>query len=165
MNIEKDNIYARGKIYKLISNSTNDVYYGSTTQQYLCQRIAGHKYDYKKWKEGKQHYCSSYEIIKYNDVQIILIENYPCNNKDELSKREGYYVINNLCINSHTPGRTHNESVKAYYLKNEARIKLYRGSKITCECGSLIARNNISTHRKQSAHKQNIEKLLSNPKL
>jgi hypothetical protein len=34
----------------------------------------------------------SKKILKYGNAQIILIENYPCNNKDELRAREQYWI-------------------------------------------------------------------------
>jgi hypothetical protein len=44
--------------------------------------------------------CSSKILFeKYDDVRIELIEEYPCKNKMQLNKREGYYIRNNDCVN------------------------------------------------------------------
>jgi hypothetical protein len=40
------------------------------------------------------------------NCKIELVENYPCNSKNELMKREGYYIQNNECINKCVAGRT-----------------------------------------------------------
>ena len=94
-----DKKYQRGKIYKLISNQTNDVYYGSTIENKLSNRLSGHRSHYKDWIKNRFHYISSFEIVKYEDAKIILVENYPCNTKYELVAREQFYIDNNECIN------------------------------------------------------------------
>lgn len=84
MKDRKNNRYQAGKIYKLISSQTNDIYIGSTIQE-LTDRLYNHKYDYKN-----SHYRTSFEIVKYDDVQIELIENYQTTSKFLLEVREGY---------------------------------------------------------------------------
>ena len=94
-----DNKYQRGKIYKLISNQKNSVYYGSTIENKLSNILCGHRSHYKDWIKNKFHYISSFEIVKYEDAKIILVENYPCSTKYELVAREQFYIDNNDCIN------------------------------------------------------------------
>ena len=74
--------YGNGKIYRIISNETEIIYIGSTTQP-LTKRMAHHKTLMK---------CSSAEILQYPDADIILIENYSCNSKEELKSREQYHI-------------------------------------------------------------------------
>ena len=93
-----ENKYQRGKIYKIISNQTNDVYYGSTIAPYLTNRLSAHRKDYKRWLNG-DHYMASFDIMKFEDAKIILVENFPCNTKDELHSREQYYIDTNDCVN------------------------------------------------------------------
>ena len=84
------NKYQFGKIYKLVSKETQLFYIGSTTNE-LIERFYSHKSTYKcRPNEGRK----SYNILKFNDCEIKLIENYPCNNKAELKDRERYYIIN-----------------------------------------------------------------------
>ncbi len=59
-----------GNIYKIYCN----IYIGSTTQN-LKSRLSQHKYFYKQYLNGKNIYYSSFEILKYNDYEIQLIEN------------------------------------------------------------------------------------------
>lgn len=82
--------YQNGKVYKLTSSKTEQIYIGSTTQT-LKQRICQHHSCYKRHKNDFYHYMSSYEIIKYDDVVIALVENYPCNTKEELFAREQHW--------------------------------------------------------------------------
>ncbi len=80
--------YENGKIYKLVNNCDECFYVGSTTQ-ILHRRLGYHKVAAKKRPE-----CSLYfhlNNIGWKNVKIILIEYYPCKNKEELDAREYYY--------------------------------------------------------------------------
>ena len=61
-----------GRIYKLTSAETNNVYVGSTTQA-LEKRVREHKKDYTSYIKGTRCYVTSYEIVKYVDATIELI--------------------------------------------------------------------------------------------
>jgi len=92
--------YANGKIYKLVSH-TGKIYVGSTTQP-LSTRLYYHYKNYECKKKGfKQSFCSSFELIEEGEVEIILVEVYPCENKDQLRQREQYWQekIGGDCIN------------------------------------------------------------------
>ena len=79
--------YSNGKIYMLKSDRTDKVYIGGTTKK-LCQRLATHKDMFKKFKDGKiKKECSSYDILQYPDVCIVLLENVECKSKDELNSK------------------------------------------------------------------------------
>ena len=54
---------------------------------------------------------TSFEIVKFEDVKIILIENFPCKTKYELLAREQYYIDNNICVNKQRSLRTESRSV------------------------------------------------------
>jgi len=110
--------YQNGKIYKLYSPSKNLVYYGSTVQT-LSQRLGGHIRDNNR---RAKHFCSSSEIIECGDYKIELVEAYPCNNKQQLLKKEGEYIKNNECINKFVAGRTSKE----YKQDNPDKILEYR---------------------------------------
>ena len=87
---EKD--YSQGKIYKIISDLTDMIYIGSTKRFYLNDRLSKHNWEYREWLKGRKKYVSSFEIIKLENFKIVLIENFPCNSKDELVQREQYYI-------------------------------------------------------------------------
>lgn len=96
-----ENKYQRGKIYKIFSNQTEDVYVGSTCENYLSSRLSGHKQKFKCWLVDQKDYVSSIELVKYDDAVIVLVESYPCNSKDELRAREQHWIsITPNCINS-----------------------------------------------------------------
>jgi len=107
---EKRNKYHGGKIYTLRSPSTDKFYIGSTTQS-LAKRKAEHKKN------------KSNEISQLDDFYIELLENFKCENRDELNKREGELIReNDKCVNKNMAGRTkqqyrdeNKESSKVYY--------------------------------------------------
>jgi hypothetical protein len=100
--------YDKGLIYTIRSHQTEDIYIGSTTQP-LYKRIHQHKKNFKKWKNGKYGYTTSFELLKYDDVYIELLELFPCENKMELHKREGELQREMDCINKIVAGRTRKE--------------------------------------------------------
>jgi hypothetical protein len=116
--------YQNGKIYKLVSNQTDKIYVGSTTQP-LYKRKSKHKSNYKKWvDDNTRSYMTSYEICKYGDCDIILIELFPCNSKIELHARERHFIETLDCVNKYIPGRTKKEYGKIYREENKEEIKL-----------------------------------------
>ena len=111
------NKYNNGKIYKIIDNTTNDIYIGSTIQARLSKRLRDHKSDCKNNKGAS---CS--KIINNGDYKIILIEKYSCNSKDELLSREQHYIDKLDCVNKYKAIVPKNDKRK---MKND-RQKVYR---------------------------------------
>jgi len=113
--------YNNSKIYKLWSHETDLIYIGSTNNM-LAKRFYTHKSDYKRWKEGKsKNRSSACDLFELGEVMIELIEAYPCNNKDELRAREGYWIRKEVCVNKRIEDRTQKE----YKKDNEEKIKEY----------------------------------------
>jgi len=113
--------YNEGKIYKIESTLGNMVYYGSTTKKRLCDRMTKHRGDYKLWLKGKTHLVMSYKLFDeygLENCKIILVENYPCESKDELAARERHYITNFDCVNKYVPNRTKKE----WYTDNKDKI-------------------------------------------
>lgn len=109
--------YQKSKIYKLVSNSSDLVYYGSTYSK-LSKRLSGHKADYKRHLNGGKNYITSFKLMELGDIKIILVENFPCDNIEELISKERFYIENNECVNKVIPGRT----PKEYQEDNKDRI-------------------------------------------
>lgn len=80
--------YEDSKIYKITNTSNNIIYIGSTTNKYLSSRLQ----DHKKGSKNISQYMRVYNQYNY---YIELIENYPCNNKNELNARKQYYINQN----------------------------------------------------------------------
>ena len=113
--------YKKGKIYKLVSDQTDKIYIGSTCEPILCRRLAKHRSDFKLYLKGKSHYVTSYELVKYNDCKILLLEKYPCESSDELLARESHWIkkFKSKCVNKYIPARTK----KQFYEDNAEKIK------------------------------------------
>jgi hypothetical protein len=127
------NKYKRGKIYKIISQSHPEIYpyYGSTIQKTLAERMGNHRGQYKGYTNGKQRsYCTSYKLLCFDDAQIILVEKYSCESKDELVAREAYYIRKYNCVNKIIPDRKTPEYFKKYYQENKDKIMAQREYRI-----------------------------------
>ena len=107
-----------GYTYALRSYQTEDIYIGSTLGT-LRQRLYKHKQDLKQYNDGKYGYVTSYEIVKYDDAFIEMIEKYENVNKIELRKYEGITIRNTKCVNKRIEGRTRKE----FYIYNCEKIK------------------------------------------
>ena len=124
----EDNKYSRGKIYKLVPKVYEGeyiAYYGSTVETYLSKRLQKHKASYKMFLEGKtNNNLTSFKLFEdqgLDNIDIILVEDYPCNNKYELEARERFYIFyieGNICLNKVIPTRT----LKEYYIDNKLNI-------------------------------------------
>jgi len=100
--------YKRSKIYAIRSHQTDKIYIGSTTSS-LAKRFHNHKEDYKSYISGIKKYITSFELLQYEDVYIELLEEYPCENKMVLHRREGELIRSNNCVNKFIAGRTKQE--------------------------------------------------------
>ena len=118
--------YQNGKIYCIRSHQTDKIYIGSTCSP-LHKRFYDHRKKYKCWKNNKYGYTSSYELMEYEDVYIELLEEYPCNNKMELCKKEGEYIRSMDCVNKmKRPFITEEENKQ----RNKEYAKEYRKNNI-----------------------------------
>ena len=95
--------YKNGKIYKLWSLEGDDIYIGSTINS-LHKRLFHHK--------KPSNNCRSKLLFeKYKEVKIELIEEYVCENKAQLNRREGEIIRLNkeFIVNHRIEGRTPKE--------------------------------------------------------
>tara|TARA_R100000951_G_scaffold100828_1_gene91752 strand:+ start:369 stop:806 length:438 start_codon:yes stop_codon:yes gene_type:complete len=116
--------YQNGKIYKIVDNTNGSVYIGSTCEINLSRRLQKHKARYKYWlKHGKGNKFSSSNIIMNDDFKIELIETYPCNNIEELLKKEQFWIDKIDCINKNRSiGVNVSRNKKMQYYSNKKRL-------------------------------------------
>lgn len=117
--------YCTGKIYKIECDGVDKVYIGSTTQP-LCRRMANHKKMFKMYNEGSTKlYYASYDVLKYDNAKITLIEDFPCERKDQLVARERYHILQHArSVNKALPKDENNEGmVHRFRDKNNGLIK------------------------------------------
>jgi hypothetical protein len=181
----------KGYIYKISSTSCDKYYIGSTFKP-LNIRLSNHKADYNRFVNGKYHYISSFEIIKYNDATIELLEEFDNITKDELRKKEGecMKLHKDNIVNKMIAGRTnaayyqdnkeqikqykqdhkdeHKQYQKQYRQDNKEQIKQYNKQKNICECGGRFTNVNKARHLKSPKHVNYINKanniiIMNNP--
>jgi len=116
--------YSNSKIYKIeptVPHEEDEVYYGATTKQYMCQRWGNHVTDYRRKKLRQTTVKNLFDKYGIDNCSIVLIELFPCETKDELSAREGYYIRNNPCVNRLISGRGKTEYRRFYMSITENR--------------------------------------------
>jgi len=109
--------YQKTKIYKVYNNENDKFYIGHTVTT-LSKRIGKHR--------EKHSNCMTKNLgVELKDIQIVLIEKYPCKDVDEAKLRERYYIEKyqkeglNI-VNKNIPGR----SVKEY--NKQPKMKEYQ---------------------------------------
>jgi hypothetical protein len=130
-------IYANAKIYQVISPNHPLPYIGSTTQP-LCKRMAKHRLP--------SNSCSSRIVVEAGDAYIELIEEFPCENREQLNKREGEMIRERACVNRCVAGRTRKE----YYEANKEEIKAYQKAYSASEEGKAQKKAYYETHKEQT---------------
>jgi hypothetical protein len=163
--------YANGKIYGLRSGQTEKIYVGSTAKKYLCDRKSLHVTNYRKWKSGTfSTKLSSFDILEFDDAEIYLIENYPCQNRDELRTREQYWINQNkeICVNKRPSfitleqKRARNQAYDEKY-KDEHREEINAKAllrslrRIMCDCGIEYNYGHKSRHLASKKHTENMQ--------
>jgi group I intron endonuclease len=81
--------YAIGRVYKIQNTIDDKIYVGSTTQT-LSVRIGGHRRDVKK--DSKRPIHSHMRLHGINNFVIVLIEQLPNVNKEQLRAREDHWI-------------------------------------------------------------------------
>jgi group I intron endonuclease len=134
--MENTNKYQRGKIYKLVNDIDDEFYIGSTCE-ILSKRKAKHKCDSKRLPDRTIY--KHLNEIGWDTVDIILIENYPCNSKEELHARERYWIEElKPNLNKYIPTRT----IEEYREQNKDKKKhIVRKTKIRLKNGMSETKN------------------------
>ena len=148
-NEEIKNKYSNGIIYAIRSDLTDKFYIGSTYKS-LNKRF------YEHAKKSQLHIkhgikcTSSHEIIKLGEAHIELLEKYPCDNKEELHKREGELI------------RQHKKDVvnivTGQGLTKEQQRHTSHKEIHKCECGCSYTLSNKSKHIKSIIHLRKLNK-------
>jgi hypothetical protein len=119
--------FSKAKIYKITNDDNHDIYIGSTCNT-LNKRFSQHKCRTKTEDRKDYPLYKLMNDIGCNRFRIELLENFPCNDKYELSQREGKWIREIGTLNSRIAGRTatqYQEEHKEYYqeIKKKSAIK------------------------------------------
>jgi ribosomal protein S27AE len=166
--------YSNGKFYMISPvnaiNGDGNNYIGSTTKEYLSQRMVCHRKDYVQWKVGnikvsKINSIDIFDKFGVENCRIILLETFPCQSKDELTSCEAFYIRSMPNVNKMIPHRTrvqyrednHEDILQKaidYYNLNKDSINLKRREceTVVCECGNSVSRLALIKHRRTQKH-------------
>ena len=125
--------YGKSKIYQIKNTINDEIYIGSTCAP-LAFRMSKHRHHSKTQETPLYISFREHGVDKF---YIELIEEYPCNSKQELLAREGYYIKKCGTLNKHIAGRTKKEweqdnkdiiyaQQKERYFKNLDERRAYR---------------------------------------
>ena len=146
--------YSKGIAYRIDCNETGECYIGSTIQG-LANRISDHRKKYKQWKAGtNKTHCCSFPIIERGNYTYEMIIEYPCENKQQLRRKEGELQRSMPCVNKVIAGRT---SKECYDDNRETRLARKR-TKQHCEvCDCYFATDTRLKHERSDKHKLYLE--------
>ena len=151
--------YQNGKVYKILNSETDDVYVGSTTQK-LSKRMTNHR---TKLKPGRilRLYEKMREIGE-DKFYIEPIEEYPCQNSEQLLKREGEWMRQIGTLNENVPGRNnkqykqeHKENIKERekHITKKTKNKYYKDKKNTIKKTKKRLMNDIKNTTRNTKKK------------
>jgi hypothetical protein len=153
--------YQNGKVYAIYNKITGKLVYIGSTCQKLCRRFGGHCY--KSTIQNSNFYQEMKEFGVEN-FYIELIENFPCNSKEELLAREGHYFRLNkdILLNEKTPDYSNREEIRETEEFKEKRKEEYinrNKDKINCECGSEVIKDKLEIHYLSNKHKEYLKEI------
>jgi len=162
-----------GQIYCIKSPQTTETYVGSTTRG-LDIRMKEHTIAYGLYQNDMYSYVSSFDIVKYPDAYIELLEERTFETKEDRYKCEGKWMKELNSCNKQIAGRDRyewyndnreivlgkmkiyrdknkkelNRKDREFYLANKLQINQLQKERIACECGAIVSRSNIARHIK-----------------
>ena len=147
--------------------------------------MASHRRDCKKCKNGEYHYCSVFDLFDefgIENCKIELVEDFPCESKEELKAREGQHQKECECVNKLIAGRSQKECYEDKKDERLKHMKEYRDKnkdnplfkemkqqsqhiyyeknreklleKMTCECGSQFIKWSLNRHLQSKLHQR-----------
>jgi hypothetical protein len=128
---EEEGKYEDGKIYKIYVLGLEDFCYIGSTIIPLNDRLRCHRHA----ANNKYKFASAPLFEEGNEVVIDLVEEYPCNTKQELLEREAYWILQYPeAINKNTPILTPEErhrrqkarTLAGYYKNREHNIAKHK---------------------------------------
>jgi len=157
------NNYQHGKIYQITDNKNQQYYIGSVARP-LINRWTQHVNSYLH----NRNVCSVKDIFNtygINNCSIQLIEEYPCNSRTELTRREGE-VIKEMrarglnIVNKILAGRTRKEHYidnkqiintnnKAYYIANKQKALAFNKAYYIANKDSILLKKKIQYQNKK----------------
>ena len=165
--------YSKSVIYKIQHNETESLCYIGSTCNFKNRKHNHKNYCYNE--NGKAYNYKLYQMIRNNGgwdaFRMVVIEEFPCESKTQLCIREEQvrieYKADMNTLKAHRTAEEKIEQIKQWHIENRTEIKEYnkqyhhdhrddlnqkKKQKVTCECGCIVNRSNLSTHKKTNKH-------------
>ncbi len=113
--------FKNGRIYCIRNMIDDDIYVGSTCQP-ISKRMAKHRENRNDKRNRNMKLYVKMRDIGVDNFYIELIEECPCDNLEQLRRREGHFIREMATLNQNIAGRTSQEQMKEYYIENKVHI-------------------------------------------
>ena len=169
--------YSKGKIYSIRNTIDDDIYVGSTVRP-LYKRLQAHRSCVKNNRLQCLNLYTKMKELGMEHFYIELVEECPCENVEQLKRREGQVIREIATLNMCIAGRSKQEYDKEYrennkdkkhqqyrnyYEQNTDKVKqqinAWASRPYVCECGETIRRDSLNKHLKSTKHKTLLEEL------
>ena len=171
--------YTLGKIYTIRCRTNPEHIYVGTTIQPLSKRWGGHIVDSKKKSNRLIYVTINADVDGWDNWYIELYEEFSCDNREQLLRKEGEIVRKIGTLNMVIAGQTSEEyrennkelistHMKNYYKNNKAKVleqhknyyennaeKISTESKkaiVQCECGCSMRKKSLARHKLTNKH-------------
>lgn len=104
----------------------------------------------KEYREDNKDKMKEYRENNKDKFKQYMKEYYEDNKNDILEKQKEYNEDNKNKIKEYR--EENKDKIKQYYEDNKNKILERHKEKITCECGCIVSRNNLSQHKKTKKH-------------
>lgn len=162
--------YSKSKVYKILFVETGEFYVGSTRTT-LRQRMHHHR-DQGKRNPHRPLYALAQER-GWDSTRIILLEECPCDNKDQLVRKEQEYIDSlrcELCLNiidakcdPAKKRRRATERARGYVARNVDKLREYKAgwylsnyerlrTVTECGCGGRYSMQTRRRHERSKMH-------------
>lgn len=147
----------KGFVYKIANQDDSIVYVGSTIQS-VSDRWKSHLKNYKQWVAGNGSSCSIFYHFKefgFEAFTITALSEHELESREQLKQFEQLVILANACVNQRAAYRSYEDQLRynqQYRRNNRDRINAHMSEKLTCACGSIVSRRNISYHKKSKKH-------------
>lgn len=131
--------YSQGKIYKIYIPGLDEIAYIGSTVQKLYDRFSAHKQVANS--DAKYKYASCVFFQEGNEPIIQLIEDYPCDTKEQLLERERYWLNQYPeAVNKIKPKISKEELLE--YQRTDALARYYKNHQENIEKARIYKLNN-----------------------
>jgi len=128
-----------------------------TNQEYNDNHKEQHIEYNRQHTEQKKEYNTKYHIINKEQIKEQRSGFYQQNKERLLQEKKEYYIKNKENILE-----KYKEPQKEYYCKNKEQILEKASQKITCKCGSICRKSDITKHNKTKKHQSFVLNICSN---